>query len=112
MSLKIRLRQQGRKNHRFYRIVVMDGRIKSDGKSQEMVGWYDPYQKEDERVLSLNTERVKFWVDQGAEMSEKVASLVARRVPEINKAKKAKAVADRAKACAKRKQKKKAAVAS
>jgi small subunit ribosomal protein S16 len=45
MALKIRLRQQGRKNRQTYRLVVTDIRNPRDGKYLEMIGWYNPFNK-------------------------------------------------------------------
>ncbi len=44
MALKIRLRQQGRNNRPFYRLVVTDVRSPRDGKYVEMLGWYNPFE--------------------------------------------------------------------
>jgi len=103
MSLRIRLRQQGRKNRRFYRIVVTDSRVKRDGKYVETIGWYNPYEEEGERHLHLQADRVGYWVGLGAEMSSNVEALVAKAAPEIVKAKTERLVARRQKAHAKRK---------
>ena len=46
MALKIRLRQQGRKNRPFYRMVVTDVRAPRDGKYCEALGWYNPFETE------------------------------------------------------------------
>ena len=46
MALKIRLRQQGRNNRPFYRLVVTDARSPRDGKYVEALGWYNPFEAE------------------------------------------------------------------
>ena len=45
MALVIRLRQQGRNNRQTYRVVVVDSRYPRDGKYLEMLGWYNPCEK-------------------------------------------------------------------
>lgn len=97
MALKIRLRQQGRNNRRVFRIVVADVRSPRDGKYVESVGWYNPYETEQEKLLNIKSERVEFWLKQGAEISPKAEALVARAAPTVIKAHKQKIVEKRAK---------------
>lgn len=40
--LKIRLKRCGRKHKPFYRIVVVDSKVKRDGAIKEQIGYYDP----------------------------------------------------------------------
>ncbi|MCF7806721.1 MAG: 30S ribosomal protein S16 [Simkaniaceae bacterium] len=84
MALKIRLRQQGRTNHRLYRLVVADSRLPRDGKYIEKIGLYDPHRKGEEDTV-INHERLAFWIEQGAELTEKTVSLIARGAPEVYK---------------------------
>ncbi len=108
MALKIRLRQQGRTNRPFYRVVVADARSPRDGKYVESLGWYNPFESEDEKNLFLNQERVQHWLDLGAEISQNVEALLHRQLPAVMKLQTEKAVAKRAKALAKRKGRKEA----
>lgn len=102
MALKIRLRQQGRNNRPFYRVVVADSRSPRDGKYLEELGWYNPFEKEDDRLLSLNAERLSYWISQGAEISDRMESLIARGAPAIMRQKQDKEQAQRVKMAAKR----------
>lgn len=106
MALKIRLRQQGRNNRPFYRVVVADVRSPRDGKYVEALGWYNPFEKEDDKSLFLNQERIQHWLSNGAELSENVESLMAKQIPAVLRAKTAQETAKRAKALAKRKSRK------
>ena len=74
MSVKIRLRRAGSTNRPFYRVVVADGRHPIKGRFIESVGWYDPKKRGANYALKLD--RVDFWSDRGAQMSETVKSLV------------------------------------
>lgn len=109
MALKIRLRQQGRNNRPFYRVVLTDVRAPRDGKYIEALGWYNPFETEQERMLNVHADRVQYWVGQGAEMSESVTSLLKRSTPAIVKQTTARDVARRAKALQKKKARKAAA---
>ncbi len=83
MALKIRLRQQGRKNRQTYRMVVTDIRTPRDGKYIEMVGWYNPYSTKEDCMV--DGERINYWLGQGAELSPCAQSLIARAAPHIMK---------------------------
>lgn len=103
MALKIRLRQQGKRNRLTYRLVVTNVRSSRDGAYVEMLGWYNPHEKTDDKQLHIETDRVKHWLDQGAELTQKSEALVKRVAPEIVKAHTAKEVAKRQRATAKKK---------
>ena len=109
MALKIRLRQQGRNNRPFYRLVLTDVRSPRDGKYQEALGWYNPFEAELDKSLSVNAERVQHWLNQGAEISARAQSLVVKVAPAVIREQTDKAVAHRAKQTAKRKARKKSA---
>lgn len=74
MSLKIRLARGGAKKRPYYRIVVADVRCPRDGRFVEKVGTYNPMltQGHADR-LTLNTDRVKYWLSVGAQPTDRVA---------------------------------------
>jgi small subunit ribosomal protein S16 len=74
MAVVIRLARHGVKKKPFYRIVVADGESPRDGKYLENVGTYDPLI--DPAKVTLKTERIQYWVDQGAKPSDTVRSLL------------------------------------
>ncbi|MCI5052460.1 MAG: 30S ribosomal protein S16 [Simkaniaceae bacterium] len=106
MALKIRLRQQGRKNHLTYRLVVTEGTNPRDGKYVESLGWYDPA-KENEKNAAIEIERVNYWLGNGAQLTEKAEALIKHKAPEVVKEYKAKIIAKRLKASQKRREAKK-----
>jgi small subunit ribosomal protein S16 len=87
MALKIRLKQLGRRNRPFYRLVVTDVRNPRDGAVVETVGWYNPHEAAPERHLSVKNDRVQHWMEHGAELTEKAEQLVRRCAPELVRAK-------------------------
>ena len=74
MSVKIRLARHGTKKRPFYRIVVADSESPRDGRFLETVGTYNPL--EDPAGVTLETERVKYWIGQGAIPTDTVKSLL------------------------------------
>jgi small subunit ribosomal protein S16 len=74
MAVKIRLRRVGRKKSPTYRIVVADSRSPRDGKFIEIVGQYAP--RTGELALNLQAERVNYWLDNGAQPTDTVRSLL------------------------------------
>ncbi len=74
MATSIRLSRGGSKKRPYYRIVVADSRSPRDGKFIERIGSYNPLlAKTDEKRVVLDTERAKYWVEQGAQPTDRVA---------------------------------------
>ena len=74
----IRLARGGSKKRPFYHITVADKRAKRDGRYIERVGFYNPRASGGEVPLRVDLERVQFWVNQGAQPSDRVKSLIRR----------------------------------
>jgi small subunit ribosomal protein S16 len=72
----IRLQRAGARNRPFFRVVVMDSRKQRDGAFLEKLGYYDPVPNPD--LLYLDTERIRYWIGQGAQPSVSVRSLLKR----------------------------------
>lgn len=79
MAISIRLSRGGRKKRPHYSIVVADSRMPRDGRFIEKVGTYNPLlAKDDERRVVLNGERITYWLGEGAQASERVASFLGK----------------------------------
>lgn len=74
MSTKIRLKRIGRRNRPFYRVIVIDSRKRRDGAAIEELGWYNPI--EADNSYKLNEERIYYWLERGAQVSDTVHSLL------------------------------------
>lgn len=72
----IRLSRGGAKKRPFYTIVVADRRRAVQGRSIERLGFFNPLAGSNEEKLRLDMERVKYWLSQGAQPSERVAELL------------------------------------
>jgi len=72
----IRMSRSGAKKRPYYNVVVADSRNKRDGRCIERVGFFNPLAQGQEEILRLDLERIKHWVNLGAQTSERVASLV------------------------------------
>lgn len=57
----------------------MDTRSPRDGRVIEELGWYDPNGKASDRQLSLNRERIEYWLSVGAHPSDTVRQLLTRQ---------------------------------
>ena len=86
--VKIRLSRGGAKKKPFYHIVVTDSRKARDGRNIERVGFFNPVAHGQEERLRLDLERVDYWTGVGAQISDRVKTLVseARKVAEARKA--------------------------
>ncbi len=78
MSTKIRLKRFGSKRRPYYRIVVMDSRTARDGRALEEVGLYHPIEM-DEQQISLKEDRIREWLDKGAQPSDTVRRLLNKK---------------------------------
>lgn len=74
MAVKIRLTRMGSKKRPFYRIVAMDVESRRDGRALEILGFYNPMVSP--AVVNLDQERLGKWLDQGAEPTDTVKSLI------------------------------------
>jgi small subunit ribosomal protein S16 len=72
----IRLTRGGAKKRPFYHVVVTDSRNRRDGRYIERLGYFNPIATGKEEGLRLDLERVNYWIGQGAQPSDRVASLI------------------------------------
>lgn len=77
MSVKLRLRRIGRKKIPVYSIVAADERKARDGRYIEDLGRYYPLREPAE--VRLDEERALYWLDNGAQPSDTVRSILYRR---------------------------------
>ena len=73
--LKIRLQRIGKRGQAYFRVVVTEHTKKPQGKYLELLGSYDPHKNQ----LTVDGEKVKHWLSQGAKMSETVNNLLVGR---------------------------------
>ena len=77
MSVRIRLSRGGSKKRPFYKVVAADQRAPRDGRFIERLGSYNPMLPKDhaDRFV-INEERVKYWLSNGAEPTERMAKML------------------------------------
>lgn len=78
MVVKLRLKRFGRLNHPTYRLCAADSRSPRDGRILETLGYYLPKMRRADSQLSLNAERISYWLGVGAQPSDTVRSLIRR----------------------------------
>ena len=77
MAMKIRLARGGSKKRPFYRVVAADSRMPRDGRFIEKLGTYNPLlPKDSEERVKLNMERVQYWMDQGAQPTDRISRML------------------------------------
>ena len=74
--VSIRLSRAGAKKRPFYHLVVTDSRNRRDGRYIERLGFFNPLGKESEENIRIDLARVDYWIGQGAQPSDRVASLL------------------------------------
>ncbi len=77
MAMKIRLARGGSKKRPFYRIVAADSRMPRDGRYVEKLGTYNPLlAKDDEARVTMDVDRVKHWLGEGAQVTDRVSRML------------------------------------
>lgn len=72
--LKIRLQRVGRKHEPSFRLVITDSQNSTkSGRSLEVLGSYDSRRGD---KAEFNTDRIKYWMSKGAQVSETVHNLL------------------------------------
>ena len=75
--LKMRLSMGGTKKRPVYKVVVADSRFPRDGRFIEKLGFFNPLIPKDKKErMSLDAERVKYWLGQGAQPTTRVARIL------------------------------------
>ena len=74
MAVKLRLRRMGKKKQPIYKVVAADTRSPRDGKFIEALGLYNPLT--DPHTIEIKEDRVLYWLDNGAQPTNTVKSLL------------------------------------
>ena len=74
--LTIRLARAGAKKRPFFHITVADSRKPRDGRFVERVGYFNPISSGKEVRLEIDQERIDYWLSQGAQVSDRVLTLI------------------------------------
>ena len=70
----------GTKKRPVYKIVVADSRFARDGRFIEKLGFFNPLlPKEKEERIGLETDRIKYWISQGAQPTIRVARILGEK---------------------------------
>jgi small subunit ribosomal protein S16 len=77
--VRLRLQRLGRRNRPFYRLNAIDQRTRRDGRVIENLGFYDPLAPDQTKQIQIDGERVKYWISVGAQPSETVRDMLAKR---------------------------------
>ena len=78
--LKLRLSRGGTKKRPVYKVVVADSRFARDGRFIEKVGFFNPLLPKDKKErIGLESERIKYWLGQGAQPTTRVARILGEK---------------------------------
>ncbi|RYY74824.1 MAG: 30S ribosomal protein S16 [Gammaproteobacteria bacterium] len=72
----IRLSRGGSKARPFYHLTVTNSRSARNGRFLERIGFFNPVARGQEEKLRIDADRLAHWVGQGAQLSDRVATLV------------------------------------
>jgi small subunit ribosomal protein S16 len=72
--LTIRLARTGKRNTAQFKIMLQEKTVAPGGRHVEILGSYNPHSKE----AVLKTERIKYWIEKGAFISDTVHNLLVK----------------------------------
>ena len=72
----IRLSRGGALKRPFYHIIVTDRRNRRDGRYIERLGYFNPIAAGEEKPMEVDLGRVDYWIDNGAQPSDRVSALI------------------------------------
>ncbi len=78
MAVKIRMTRMGRRHRPFFRINAIESRFPRNGRIIEKLGQYDPIEKDKDKQIVLNRERIEYWLSKGAIPSDTVSEILLR----------------------------------
>ncbi|HAM39687.1 MAG: 30S ribosomal protein S16 [Elusimicrobia bacterium RIFOXYC2_FULL_34_12] len=81
MAVAIKLKRIGKTLKPVYRVIVIHSKKRCQGTPIEELGHYNPRNKKD---ISLNIERINYWIKTGAIVSDTVKNLLKKQT-EIQK---------------------------
>jgi small subunit ribosomal protein S16 len=70
------MKMMGRKHRPFFRICALDGRRPRDGRVLEELGTYDPLIADTDARVTLNHERIAYWLGVGAQPSDNIKTFL------------------------------------
>src|SRR3989338_3265652 len=70
--LMIRLQRTGKRGQAYFRVVILEHTSRVKGEYLELLGNYNPHQKE----FKVKKERIEYWVSKGAQVSPTVNNLL------------------------------------
>ena len=76
MAVSIRLQRTGKPPQAYYRLVAIEKGRGQHGKPIEVLGSYNPRGAKIKDKLQVNTDRIGYWMKNGAQASETVATLL------------------------------------
>ena len=74
MAVRIRLTRVGATKRPSYRVVAIDSRKPRDGRSLEILGFYDPLT--DPATVQIDADKLNAWIAKGARPSDTVGKLM------------------------------------
>lgn len=68
----IRLQRIGKRGQAYFRVVILEHTSRVKGKYLELLGTYNPHQKE----FKVKKDRIEYWISKGAQVSPTVNNLM------------------------------------
>ncbi|MDE1976104.1 MAG: 30S ribosomal protein S16 [Elusimicrobia bacterium] len=77
MAVVLRLQRTGKPKQAYYRVVAIEKARGAHGRPIEILGSYDPRAENEAKKMTVDQERVAYWMKNGAKPSETLGHLIA-----------------------------------
>ena len=79
MAVRIRLKRVGRRHRPAYRVAAFDSRRPRGSKVIEELGSFNPLARDEQEQVSLNRERIQYWLGVGAKPTGTVRRILEKQ---------------------------------
>lgn len=79
MAVRIKLKRFGRRHQPHFRLTAVDRRRSGNSRVLEELGSYSPITRQEDKQVSLNRERIEYWLSVGAQPTETVRRILEKQ---------------------------------
>jgi len=79
MAVRIKLKRFGRRHQPHYRFTAVDRRRSGNSRVLEELGSYDPINRKEDQQVTLNKERIQYWLSVGAQPTDTVRRILEKQ---------------------------------
>ena len=79
MAVRIKLKRFGRRHQPHFRLTAVDRRRSRNSRVIEELGSYNPIHRKEDQQVTLNKERIEYWLSVGAQPTDTVRRILEKQ---------------------------------